>query len=120
MTYELELKPTVLPGQEPLRLSSGIAIDLFNSRIPGNWYQQRSLVKGSALPPADKGWDAGTASYYYNGWGVWSIEGTDPSNAANDIYRQYSPRMDIMFSPQGSVTGPLATIGMLSNSRTVR
>lgn len=112
-TYELELKATVLPGQEPLRLSSGIAIDLFNSRIPTNWYQQRSLVKGSPLPPVDQGWDANNATYYYNGWGVWSIEGTDGSNPANDIYRQYSPRMDIMFSPQGTVTGPLTTIGMV-------
>lgn len=112
--YELELKPTVLPGQDPLRLSSGIAIDLYRSQIPPSWYQQVSLVKGSALPATDQGWNAGTGTYYYNGWGVWSIEGTDPANAANDIYRQYSPRMDIMFSPQGSVAnGALTTIGLL-------
>lgn len=114
MTYELELKPTLLPNQEPMRLSAGIAIDLFNSRLPSNWYQQLSLPKGSALPPINQGWDPGSASYYTNGWGTWAIEGTDPSNAANDIYRQYSPRMDIMFSPQGSVTGPVAaTTGMI-------
>lgn len=112
-TYELELKPSVLPGQEPLRLSSGIAIDLFNSRLPANWYQQRSLAKGSAVPPTNQGWDAGSGNYYFNGWGVWTVEGTDPSNSANDIYRQYSPRMDIMFAPSGTVTGPLTTIGML-------
>lgn len=111
LDYELELKATVLPGQEPLRLSSGIAIDLFNSAIPNSWFQQRSLARGSALPPINQGW--GGSSYYYNGWGTWAIEGPDPSNAANDIYRQYSPRMDVMFSPQGTVTGPLVTVGML-------
>ena len=111
--YELELRPAVLPGQEPLRLSSGISIDLYNSRLPGNWYQQRSLVKGAGLPGIDLGWDAGSGSYYYNGWGVWAVEGTDPNNGANDLYRQYSPRMDIMFAPTGTVTGPLTTLGML-------
>lgn len=113
LDYELELKPTVLPGQEPLRLSAGIAIDLFNSVIPGTWFQQRSLARGSALPPANQGWDPGSGNYYYNGWGTWAVEGPDPSNTANDIYRQYSPRMDVMFSGQGTVTGPLATVGML-------
>lgn len=115
--YELELKPTVLPGQEPLRLSSGIAIDLFNSRLPPNWYEQMSMAKGSALPPTDQRYDPsanmGMGGYVFNGWGIWSIEGTDPSNGANDIYRQYSPRMDVMFSPQGTVTGPLSTLGMI-------
>lgn len=112
--YELELKPSVLPGQEPLRLSSGIAIDLYHSQIPSSWYQQRSLATGSALPPVDQGWDQASGSYYYNGWGVWSIEGPDSSIAGNDIYRQYSPRMDIMFSPQGSVIGgALTTVGLL-------
>lgn len=115
--YELELKPTVLPSQEPLRLSGGIAIDLYNSTIPRNWYEELSFAKGAPLPPADQRYEPtanmGMGGYVYNGWGVWSIEGTDPSNPANDIYRQYSPRMDVMFSPQGSVTGPLATIGMI-------
>jgi hypothetical protein len=116
--YELELKATVLPGQEPLRLSSGIAIDLYRSQLPPSWYQQRSLAKGTAVPPVDQGWDPtanmGAGAYYYNGWGVWTVEGTDPNNGANDIYRQYSPRMDIMFSPQGAVaSGSLTTIGVL-------
>lgn len=114
LEYELELKPTVLPGQEPLRLSSGIAIDLYNSRIPRGWYEQLSLVKGSPLPPADQRYDNTVGGFVPNYWGVWSIEGTDPNNPANDIYRQYSPRMDVMFSPQGTVTGgALTTIGIL-------
>lgn len=111
-TYELELPPTVMAGQEPLRLSSGIAIDLDNSDIPQAWHGiERSLPKGSPLPPTGQGWNG--VSYFNNGWGDWTIKGTDSSNASNDIYRQYSPNMDIMFSPQGNVAGALSAKGVI-------
>lgn len=112
--YELELKPGVLPGQEPLRLSKGIAIHLFASVLPAAWLSsQRSLPRSSPLPPTDKGWNG--SSYVYNGWGGWSIEGPDPDPMLpnNDIYRQYSPRMDVLFSPRGYVSGPLAATGLI-------
>lgn len=35
--YRLELKPTLLPGQEPMRLSSGIVVDLHRSKVPSSW-----------------------------------------------------------------------------------
>lgn len=111
--YLLEIKPSVLPNQEPLRLSAGIGIDLDNSVIPRSWYQERSLPKGSPLPPINQGWDSGTGQYYVNYWGKWSIAGTDAANPSNDIYRQYSPRMDVMFSPQGSIEGSLSARGLI-------
>ncbi|MES2790281.1 MAG: hypothetical protein V4719_11780 [Planctomycetota bacterium] len=117
LSYELELKPSVLPNQEPLRLSGGIAIDLTSSRIPSSWYQVRSLPKGSPGPLKDQGWGWNpvmkTNAYFYNGWGEWWNKSTDPNNGANDIWLQYSPRMDIMFAPSGAVTGALATRGTL-------
>lgn len=105
-TYQLELTPTVLPGQEPLRLSSNISIDLFNSRIPRAWYQEQSLPRGTALPAPNTDQNG-----FPNVWGAWSIEGPDRANAPNDIYRQYSPRMDVMFTPQGAVMGALSAFG---------
>ncbi len=104
--YRLELQPSILPSQEPLRLSSGIAIDLYNSNIPPGWYQQVSLLKGSPVPAADR-----DASGNINYWGAWGVVGTDPFTPANDLYRQYSPRMDIMFTPQGTVAGATAAYG---------
>lgn len=101
LTYLVDLKPSVLPGQEPLRLSSGIAIDLDYSKIPRVWYDQVSLPRGSPLPTVN-------AQY-----GTWVISGTDASTPANDIYRQYSPWMDVMFAPQGSITGPASVIGTI-------
>lgn len=38
LNYRLELKPTVLSGQEPMRLSSAIVINLDRSAIPPGWY----------------------------------------------------------------------------------
>lgn len=112
-TYALEIKPSVLPSQEPLRLSAGIGIDLDNSVIPRNWYQEVSLPKGSALPPINKGYDSGTGQYYFNYWGKWSIAGTNAAIPTEDIYRQYSPRMDVMFSPQGNIEGSLSARGLI-------
>ena len=111
--YLLEIKPSVLPSQEPLRLSAGIGIDLDNSVIPRNWYQEVSLPKGSALPPINKGYDSGTGQYYFNYWGKWSIAGTNAAIPTEDIYRQYSPRMDVMFSPQGNIEGSLSARGLI-------
>ena len=111
--YLLEIKPSVLPNQEPLRLSAGIGIDLDNSAIPPSWYQEVPLPKGSPLPPINKGYDSSTGQYYLNYWGKWSIAGTDPNDGANDLYRQYSPRMDVMFSPQGNIEGSLSARGLI-------
>ncbi|MDB5387727.1 MAG: Verru Chthon cassette protein [Planctomycetaceae bacterium] len=36
--YEIVLTPSVLPSQEPMRLSAGVAIDLANSVLPGNFF----------------------------------------------------------------------------------
>jgi prepilin-type N-terminal cleavage/methylation domain-containing protein len=87
--YFLELKPNVLPGQEPLRLSRGIAIDLDKSKIPQSWFVRVQLPSGSPPPAA-------------NAFGAWSLYS---STGMTDVYRQYQRNMDVMFSPQGTVTG---------------
>jgi type II secretory pathway pseudopilin PulG len=98
VNYLLELKPSVLPGQEPLRLSSGIAIDLDNSKLPPSWIAgTQNLPSGSAVPAN-------------NANGAWTLY---RSSGMVDTYRQYSPRMDVMFSPQGTATGPITVVGTI-------
>ena len=121
--YEIELLPTVIAGQEPLRLSSGIAINLTNfdakgkqlSQIPSGWFNEKPILRGSS-PPAYNTDGNGN----FNGWGTWTVVAPDPSApdpsapATKDICRQYSPHMDIMFAPNGGVQGPLSAFGMIS------
>jgi prepilin-type N-terminal cleavage/methylation domain-containing protein len=100
-SYSLELLSSVLPGQEPMRLSSGIAIDLDFSVLPKGWRQSTTLPKGSPLPTA------------LNGYGNWTVAYPDSGNGANDIYTSYLGYMDVMFSPRGGVTGPLSAQGLI-------
>ena len=67
-SYRLELAPTVLPSQEPMRLSSGIMIDL-NPNI----YGTPGILN---LPP-------------------------------------YTTHIDIMFTPRGTIWGPLSARGLV-------
>lgn len=72
LSYRLEVKPTVLPGQEPLRLSSGVVINLDRSLIPSGWYTtgvpKRTYFDYSPTVPKNldimfspRGWAADTA-----------------------------------------------------------
>lgn len=71
LNYRLELKPTVLAGQEPLRLSSAIVINLDRSSIPSGWFtpgSPRSYFDTSTSSPkvmdilfSPRGWAADTA-----------------------------------------------------------
>ena len=91
-TYLLELLPRILPDAQPILLPEGVVIDLDASDIPSDWRPTRGEdTNGDGLLTA--GEDA-------NGNGVLNV-GT------------YSGRMDIMFSPQGVVTGSLAARGLL-------
>ena len=91
-TYLLELLPRILPDAQPILLPEGVVIDLDASDIPTEWRPTRGEdTNGDGLLTA--GEDA-------NGNGVLNV-GT------------YSGRMDIMFSPQGVVTGSLAARGLL-------
>lgn len=83
--YRLELKPTVLPGQEPMRLSSGIVIDLDRSQVPGSWSTYLPLM----MPPY-------TNRIYFDS------SQTVPNN------------LDIMFTPRGWVAdGEVAASGLI-------
>ncbi|MDB5336698.1 MAG: hypothetical protein JWN70_2317 [Planctomycetaceae bacterium] len=83
LTYRLELKPTVLAGQEPLRLSSGIVVNLDRSAIPASWYTagvpKRTYFNYATVPPSPKsldimfsprGWAADSASTPISPFGV--------------------------------------------------
>lgn len=87
--YILQLNPAVLPGQEPIQLSSGIAIDLWRSQRPTTWYQQQSQ---GALQP---------------GWSQRTLSG------GNVIAYQANGPMDVMFTPQGRVSGALSAAGLI-------
>lgn len=70
LSYRLEVKPTVLPGQEPLRLSSGIVINLDRSRLPSGWinpdptkkyFDSATVPKSLDIMFSPRGWAADTA-----------------------------------------------------------
>ena len=83
-TYILELPPRVMPDADPVTFSDGVVIDLDASSVPVTW-----------RPPS----------------GVSSI------STASDSYAQhrfpYSNRMDLMFSPRGTIIGDAAGLGVL-------
>lgn len=83
-TYLLELPPRVLPDAEPVVLPDGVVIDLDASVIPVDWRP----------PPIPAGFN----------------DGGDP-------YARHklpcSNRMDLMFSPRGTIIGGPAGLGML-------
>lgn len=90
---DIEMAPEVLPNHAPIQLPSGVVIDLYYSQIPASWYTQRSVVIGTALNTGEVD------------------EAADPTNAANRIYRTYIPNMEVMYSPRGVITGPVAAAG---------
>jgi hypothetical protein len=71
-SFSLQLKPTVIPGTEPVPLPAGVVIDLDGSNLPPSW---RPSVSDTTYP--------------------------------------YSPTMDILFNPRGSMTGDVAGNGIL-------
>lgn len=99
-SYVLELQPALLPDEKPITFASGMVIDLYNSHIPASWYNETSVVGGFVIPPQMQN----------DGW---VDEGRDPNNAAMKIIRQYSPRMDIMFGPNGNVVGATQAFGKI-------
>lgn len=66
--YRLALNPTLLPAQEPMRLSSGIVVDLDRSVIPSAWVDTSGAFRqyhpfGSSVSPINimftpRGWIA--------------------------------------------------------------
>lgn len=91
-TYILELPPRILPDAQPILLPEGVVIDLDASDIPVDWRPTR-------------GEDT-------NGDGLLTPGEDTNGNSKLDV-GTYSGHMDILFSPRGVVTGPLAAIGLL-------
>lgn len=92
-TYRLELEPTILEGAEPILLDPQTCIDLDGSRIPASW--------------------RGVEDDNLNG----VIDGSETdanSNGFFDFSTGYSTRMDILFAPDGTLTGLSRTSGVLS------
>lgn len=84
-TYILELPPRILADAHPILLPEGVVIDLEGSQVPAAW-------RPGTPPP-------GAPPY------------TMPIETQYSM--PYSSHMDIMFSPRGVVTGPLAAFGLL-------
>ncbi len=86
-TCRIMMAPTPIPNTEPINLPAGVAINLYFSKAPSYWAQ-------SFLVPPPSGW-------YQVG-----IDGT--GNAVC-----FTSQMDVLFSPRGTLYGPLAAQGLL-------
>ncbi|TWU14265.1 hypothetical protein CA54_31080 [Symmachiella macrocystis] len=90
--YKLEMGNGPLANQEPLEMPNGNVIDLSYSQVPAAWLEQQTVP--DTTDPIPGGW----------------VKVADlPASSEFIIQRQ----IDIMFSPQGVVTGPLAAAGKI-------
>lgn len=103
-TYLLELGSEVLPGEEPVLLPSGAAIDLDRSFLPASWRSDK-YSPGDDGQPGKSGVDDDAAN------------GNDDNDElgwpGTDDVRLYSSQLDLMFSPRGSVIGREASSGKI-------
>lgn len=103
-TYLLELAAEVLPNEEPVLLPNGTAIDLDRSFLPASW-------RSGIFAPGDDG-QPGVLGIDDDG-----ANGIDDSGElgwpGSDDVRIYSSRLDLMFSPSGSVVGREAGNGKI-------
>lgn len=83
-TYILELPPRILPDAKPVLLPGGVVIDMDASQVPVAWRPPST----AAIPP-------------------------DPNDPYKRYRVPYSNRMDLMFSPRGTVTGSSAGTGLI-------
>jgi Tfp pilus assembly protein FimT len=90
--YQVELSPTILPGAEPIIMPSGYGIDLDGSRVPSGWRIRE-----------DK-----------NGNG--QIDGSETDVNSSGLFEfatGYASNMDLLFTPDGTMVGSLASEGVL-------
>lgn len=103
-TYQLELPPVVLSGEEPTLLPSGTAIDLDRSYLPASW-RSSIISNGPDGQPGRAGVDDNSSG------------GADDLSErlwpGSDDYRLYSSHLDLMFSPRGYVAGREAGNGKI-------
>ncbi len=131
VTYELDLSTVMGPlsGEEPVSLPKGIIIDLKSSKVPRNWNVNR-WIPGKQYAVGD--WVVGISSA---GLRVFRAENAGfAGNSLDDepawpqvvntsvigvgapaiTWRCFEvPRFDIVFTPQGTVMGPVVAEGLL-------
>jgi len=103
-TYSLELVSEVLPGEEPVLLPSGAAIDLDRSLLPASW-RSNLFSSGDDGQPGKSDFDDDGA----NG----NDDNAELGWPGTDDVRLYSSQLDLMFSPRGSVIGREASSGKI-------
>ncbi|QDT33783.1 pilus assembly FimT family protein [Thalassoglobus polymorphus] len=98
LPYRLELKPTILEGEDPILLDPLTCIDLDGSRVPESWRTREDTNRDGTL-------DTMGSESDLNGNGLFDF-------AAG--YAQGSNRMDILFSPDGTLAGNLKSEGVIN------
>ncbi len=100
MDYRLELKPTILEGEDPILLDPQTCIDLDGSRVPEFW-----RVREDSDSPPD---------------GILDTMGTESDVNGNGLfdfsvgYAAGSNRLDILFNPDGTIAGDLKSEGVIN------
>ena len=95
IAYRIELNPIPLPNEDPIPLPPGTCIDLDGSLIPSNWRNPVGLYSPE--------WDA-----------TGNFTSDENGNGLLDFSTGYSSTMDLMFTPQGTLTGAASTRGVLA------
>lgn len=96
--YRLEMPMTVLPGEEPVLLPQGTVIDLDYSKLPASW---GPYSEDTYLGVGNSG--------YLNG----SLDAGEDQNGNGALDYFYSPFMDIVFTPRGTVHGSTVSAGVV-------
>jgi prepilin-type N-terminal cleavage/methylation domain-containing protein len=90
--YRLELSPTILPGAELIVMPAGYGIDLDGSKVPAGW------------------------RYVEDANGNGQIDGSETDTNGTGMFEfasGYAPNMDLLFTPDGTMVGSLASEGVL-------
>lgn len=95
VTVGLELATTVLEGADPILLDAGTCIDLSGSRLPDSW---RILEDKDG----DRSFDTMSGDVDEDGDGQF------------DYVAGFSTSMDILFAPDGTLTGTAKTSGVIN------
>ncbi len=101
VTVGLELSPTTLDGSDPILLDKGTCIDLDGSRLPGSWRVFEDKFGSGGVPPRDRTFDTSVGDVDEDGDGQFDYVGG------------YNT-MDILFSPDGTLTGTARTSGVMN------
>jgi len=126
-TYELDLSTVMVPlqGEDEVQLPPNTVIDLRSSKVPSNWYIGRWQA-GASVDTGD--WIAaqtsnGLKAYRATNDGVtggsvpdWNTANTNGTTLTDGAvtWRCYeAPLFDVIFTPQGSLFGPVAAEGVL-------